>query len=111
MTDIRVSITQQVSLSPDIRYGTHSQASYAGTTSVGLVIQPVAAVPATAGDDPELRWLASSEAKQHEGHWVALSPETGEYLGRADADADFRRWQRDGATLVFVEPPGYRAGV
>jgi hypothetical protein len=60
--------------------------------------------------DPELSWLESPEARQYAGHWVALSPETGEFLGMADSDVDFRRWQLRGATVVFVEPPGFQAG-
>ena len=61
--------------------------------------------------DPELTWLGSEEARQHEGHWVALSRETGEFLGMADSDVDFRRWQLRGATVVFVEPPSFRTGI
>ncbi|HEY1920507.1 MAG TPA: hypothetical protein VGH27_33480 [Streptosporangiaceae bacterium] len=68
-------------------------------------------VPPHAQTDPELAWLGSPEAHQYEGHWVALDPDTGKFLGMADANTDFRRWQIKGATIVFVESPGFRTGV
>lgn len=66
---------------------------------------------ASGRSNPELTWLESPEARQYAGHWVALNPETGEFVGMADSDTDFRRWQLRGATVVFVEPPGFQAGV
>jgi hypothetical protein len=94
--------------------------------TVGVVVGTPAAEPSTTAStsqdqqasqepvaertDPELDWLSSGEARRYQGHWVALSPQTGEFLGLADSNEDFRRWQQQHATLVFVEPPGYRTG-
>jgi hypothetical protein len=60
--------------------------------------------------EPELVWLASEDAKRYEGHWVALNAETGSFLGLADSSTQLHRWQAQGATIVFVEPPGFWAG-
>lgn len=82
------------------------------STVPGPVVRPsTTPVKQPAEPDPVLAWLGSSEARQYEGHWVALSPETGDFLGMADSDTDFRRWQLRGATVIFVEPPGFRTGV
>jgi hypothetical protein len=55
--------------------------------------------------DPVIEWLGSADARQHHNHWVALNPETGAFLGRADDLPDLRRWQAEGALIVFVDPP------
>jgi hypothetical protein len=61
--------------------------------------------PPAAERDPVVEWLGSAEASRHHNHWVALNPETGEFLGRADDLPDLRRWQAAGALIVFVDPP------
>jgi hypothetical protein len=60
---------------------------------------------ATGARDPVVDWLGSAKARQHRNHWVALNAETGEFLGRADDLPDLRRWQAEGALIVFVDPP------
>lgn len=56
------------------------------------------------GPDPILTWLASGQARRYQNHWVALEPATGSFLGLADLLADLRRWQAEGATVLFVDP-------
>ncbi len=58
------------------------------------------------GPEPEMAWLASDEAKRYQGHWVALAPDTGSFLGLADTQSDVLTWQRQGASIVFVVPSG-----
>src|SRR5260370_36405346 len=87
------------------------KASYAGTASAASVIRPVVAPTQALSheDDPEMRWLASDEARQYEGHWVALDPDNGEFLGLADTRADLRRWREQDISVLFVEPRRRRA--
>jgi hypothetical protein len=54
--------------------------------------------------DPVLSWLTGPEARRHANHWVALSRESGTFLGRADDYPDLRRWQARDAFIVFVDP-------
>src|ERR1700744_3754216 len=69
------------------------QASSSPTVS-GPVVRPIAAPPPRQpAPDPVLAWLASYEAERYRNHWVALDPETGRFLGLADALPDLRRWQ------------------
>jgi hypothetical protein len=58
--------------------------------------------------DPRLAWLARAEARQYEGHWVALDPDTGEFLGLADSRDDLRRWRERDVSVLFVEPQSRR---
>jgi len=104
----------EASIPSDPGQGQSTEAEYEASgrsTASGPVAVPDPAQPdQSVESDPELVWLASDQAKQFEGHWVALNPDTGEFLGLADSTPDFRRWQQEAATLVFVEPPGYRTG-
>lgn len=83
-----------------------STATYttAGTTSPPADAQEERAHALEAGSDPELSWLSSPEAQAYEGHWVALAAGTRRFLGFADADEDVRRWQRMGASILYVAP-------
>src|SRR5690348_16994652 len=60
--------------------------------------------------DPELVWLSSPEARHYEGHWVALDPDSGEFLGLADSRADLRRWREQDVSVLYVEPRTRRIG-
>lgn len=82
----------------------------AGTSTARLV--PAATTSRTARRrrtsaqrDPVLDWLTSREARRYASHWVALSPESGEFLGLADELPHLRRWQAADALIVFVDPP------
>jgi hypothetical protein len=55
--------------------------------------------------DPIVTWLTSDDAIPYRNHWVALNPTTGEFLGLADEIPHVRRWQGEGALIVFVDPP------
>lgn len=65
---------------------------------------PDSAEQPTEPKDPVLRWLASPAARQHENHWVALDPQTGRFLGMADALPSLRVWQARGAMVLYVDP-------
>lgn len=84
-----------------------------GSTSSANVTgpaEPEDPAEATAGSDAEIDWLSSPEAQQYRGHWVALRAGTGTVLGLADSSEDVVRWQREGASIVFVVPSGTRIG-
>lgn len=90
------------------RQGGSAAPTYYGggiSTVTGPVVRPIAP-PARQADesDPILAWLASGEARRYQNHWVALEPATGRFLGLADLLADLRRWQAEGATVLFVDP-------
>lgn len=81
--------------------------TYTGTasTAIGTMIQTDASVSfAAQEEDPVLVWLASPEARQYENHWIALDPETGKFLGLADALPSLRMWQARHATVIYVDP-------
>jgi hypothetical protein len=76
------------------------------STVSGPIVRPV--IPPSRqpdGPDPILAWLESDKAREHEHHWVALDPDTGTFRGLADTPRDFRRWEADGATVIYVDLP------
>jgi hypothetical protein len=75
------------------------------STAPGPISRARAPGTSVAETEPELVWLASDEARQYEGHWVALDPETGTFLGLADSVPHLRMWQARHATIIFVDPP------
>jgi hypothetical protein len=81
-------------------------ATYQGsgmTTLSGPVVRPITPPAQQADADPLMTWLASDEAKEHEGHWVALDPDTAEFLGRADTRAELRHWRDRDVSILFVD--------
>jgi hypothetical protein len=104
--DASVGVTEQV------------PASYAGgtvptyhaarlSTALGIVrptVTPLAGPPVPE-EDPVLTWLRTEEARGYQHHWVALSPDTGRFLGLADNPGDVRRWESRGAVVVYVDLP------
>jgi hypothetical protein len=97
--------------------GTAPTFTSAGTTSSTTSTTPESrtvtnspgATPAS-DTDPELAWLSSPEAQRYAGHWVALRAGTSEFLGLADEAGDVQRWQAQGASILYVEPPGLWIG-
>lgn len=92
---------------PSAGSGTTTALYAIGTVSTvaGPVVRPVSPHPHEDETDPKLlAWLESHEARQFEGHWVALDPETAEFLGLADTREELRRWRDRDISLVFVEP-------
>jgi hypothetical protein len=75
------------------------------STAIGPSIQSEVTASSAPEEDPVLVWLAGTEARQHETHWVALDPRTGKFLGMADALPSLRMWQARGALVVYVDPP------
>lgn len=67
--------------------------------------QPQAEAVEPDQQDPVVAWLTSDAAVPHRNHWVALNPLTGQFLGLADEFPHLRRWQAEGALIVFVDPP------
>jgi hypothetical protein len=91
---------------PDKGQSTEAEYEASGRSAApGPVAVPDPAQPGqSVKSDPELVWLASDEATQYEGHWVALDPDTGQFLGLADTRADLRRWREQDISVLFVEP-------
>ena len=75
------------------------------STVSGPVVRPI--TPARRPDeaDPVLEWLASDKAREYQHRWVALDPDTGVFRGLADTPRDFRRWEANGATVIYVDLP------
>jgi hypothetical protein len=74
------------------------------TTVSGAELTETQAQEPQGESDPELKWLATAEARGFEGHWVALDPDTGHFLGLADTREQLRRWRQQDVSLLFVEP-------
>ncbi len=74
---------------------------------VGPVVRPLTGVlmPPPGQRDPVAAWLDSDEARQHEGHWVAINADAGRFLAEADDEADWQAWQARRALLLFIEIP------
>lgn len=75
----------------------------ASTASAGGAVHGRATAPHHK-TDPIAAWLATGEASTHRGHWVALDPDSGEFLGRADTRAELRHWRERDVSILFVEP-------
>jgi hypothetical protein len=83
---------------------TYSDAGF--PTASGPVIPAPPSRPGQPDEhDPVLAWLTGDEAPRYRNHWVALNPDTGVLLGLADELPHLRRWQAEGALIVFVDPP------
>jgi hypothetical protein len=78
----------------------------------GPIVRPLTGVlmPPPGQRDPVAAWLDSDEAARHQGHWVAVDADTGQFLAEADDEADWQAWQARGALLLFIDIPGAEDG-
>jgi hypothetical protein len=91
----------------EVGAGMTTAPTYTKTVSntLGVMTQLDFSVSSTAQEeDPVLLWLASPAARQFENHWVALDPNTGRFLGLADALPSLRVWQARNAMVLYVDP-------
>jgi len=108
MTEPTVSVTLGTATAMSVRQTSSAAAGYVAvqSSSPGPIVQPAetSASRSLQDTDPELRWLASAQARRYRGHWVALDPDSGEFLGLADTREQLRVWRERDVSLLFVEP-------